>query len=176
MVGKSWLRVLFSLWENYYYIINTKDRAVEHILGYGYQCQNCCDGERATTELIDKLVERQAVVTVVNDLKRIYIALPNRLKKVLKLRFKDKALFWQVAKNLDCSIRNAIYIYNKAEGQVSKALAGRGYSDRALFELFEGDKMVEYLYATVGKEELETSDDGALADGIAAQLRLVPGL
>ncbi len=176
MVGKSWLNVLFSLWENYYYVINTKDRAIEHILGFNYQCHNCCDGERATTELIDKLVERQAIVTVVADLKKAYMALPNRLKYVLKLRFKDKALFWQVAKNLNCTVRNAIYVYNKAAQAIAKSLEDRGYSDKILFELFEGDKMIECLFSMLDKEELEPSAVCELKDEKSAQLQLAQGL
>ncbi len=152
MINRAWLDVLFDLWENYSDVLKAKNRKIERLASFSHQRAQGMDAERACEELIDALVERQAITTVIRDVKRAYSMLPITYKKLLALRYRDKLLFWQIAKRCNCSLRNVMYKMNRALDDMSTILSARGYSDSVLKELFEGDAMVEGMleYARAG--------------------------
>ncbi len=145
MISKAWICVLFDLWENYDFVIKCKDRSIERIASFGWQCATGLDGERACDELIDRLVERQAITTVVADLKKAFSMLSASHKRILRLKLRDKRLFWQIATKLGCTVRNAIYLYKGAIDKIIDSLVKKGYTDSVLAEMFEGDAMIESM-------------------------------
>lgn len=165
MVDMLWIKTLFRVFENYTYLMHCKDKAISGVLSYNYQCAMTGDAMAASEELLMLVYRKQALNRVMTDFISSVNSLPKRWRRVVKLRSVDKKLFFEIAEELGCTIRNALYLYNRAMHALRASMTSIGYSDDVLKELLADESVMEIYKSLLESEAISACDP---QDGIVA--------
>lgn len=153
-MNKIWVKTIFLISRSIDYLIRAKEKRIDTLADFHYQCAYFYDAERIFKEAVETVRMRSGLILLKRDLAEILRSMPARYRTVLELKIHKKQYFWKVAETLGCSLRNAIYVYNKALEHMRSAFVLRGYTDEKLLKLFGGDVFVSGVYlATKEKEE-----------------------
>ncbi len=158
MVDMLWIKTLFRVFDNYTYLMHCKDKAISGVLSYNYQCAMAGDAMAASEELLMLVYRKQALSRVMTDFLNCVNTLPKRWRRVVKLRAVDKKLFFEIAEELHCTIRNALYLYNRAMHALRASMTSMGYSDDVLKELLADESILEIYRSLIESESISACD------------------
>lgn len=152
-MNKIWVKTIFLISRNIDYLIKAKEKRVDTLADFHYQSAYFYDAERIFEEARRTVRERCGLMLLKKDFKEITAGMPEKYRTVLELKIFGKQFFWKIAETLGCSLRNVIYIYNKALEYMRSAFVLRGYTDRKLADIFGDDVYVSGVYFNEEKRE-----------------------
>ncbi len=152
-MNKIWVKTIFLLGRSFDYLIRAKEKRIQTLADFHYQCAYFYDAERIFKEATDTVRTHSGLLLLKRDFREIMKAMPKKYKTVLELKIHKKQYFWQIAEALGCSLRNAIYVYNKALEHMRAAFILRGYTDEKMVKVFGGDVFISGLYLSAKARE-----------------------
>ncbi len=153
MVDLIWIKTLFEMLDNYSYLKKLKQDDLSYALSFQGQQEEGRDAECSTVDLLTLIYKKQTLDRVMEDFKDSIRALPDRLKYMIKLRVIEKKTFFEISLIYKCTLRNTIYIYQKAIDRIKVELKGRGYDNKTLDELLLGDSSIKCIYDDIKNGE-----------------------
>ena len=152
-MNKIWVKTIFLLSRSFDYLIRAKEKRIDTLADFHYQCTYFYDAERIFREATEIIRTRSGLILLKRDFAEIMKAMPKKYKTVLELKIHKKQYFWKIAQELGCSLRNSIYIYNKALEHMRSAFVLKGYTDEKLVKVFGGDVFISGLYLSAKEKE-----------------------
>lgn len=152
-MNKIWVKTIFLLGRSFDYLIRAKEKRIDTLADFHYQCAYFYDAERIFREATEIIRTRSGLLLLKRDFAEIMKTMPEKYKTVLELKIHKKQYFWKIAEVLGCSLRNAIYVYNKALEHMRAAFVLRGYTDEKMVRVFGGDVFISGLYLAAKERE-----------------------